>query len=129
MFFIKISVLISFCSNSSGGSTLVSASRDKTVKLLHSKDLSTITTIVAGATMEGAALLRLEDAEYIVAVGDSASVRVWDLNGQQLIACDTYDGEVVTKLLFRSGSAFAVATQDHNFLQYQLSRSKTGALE
>jgi len=99
------------------------------VKLLHSKDLSTITTIVAGATMEGAALLRLEDAEYIVAVGDSASVRVWDLNGQQLFACDTYDGEVVTKLLFRSGSAFAVATQDHNFLQYQLSRSKNGALE
>jgi U3 small nucleolar RNA-associated protein 13 len=115
--------------NSSDGSTLVSASRDKTVKLLNSKDLSTITTIVAGVTMEGAAILRFEDSEYIVAVGDCSSIRVWDLNGQQLIACDTYDGEVVTKLLFRTGCAFAIATQDHNFLQYKLGRSGSGSLE
>lgn len=79
--------------------------------------------------MEGAALLRLEDSEYIVAVGDCTSVRVWDLNGRQLITCDTYDGEVVTKLLFKTGSAFAIATQDHNFLQYKLSRSDEGSLQ
>jgi U3 small nucleolar RNA-associated protein 13 len=115
--------------NSSDGSTLASASRDKTVKLLGAKDLRTITTIVAGVTMEGAAMLQFEDAEYIVAVGDCTSIRVWDLNGRQLIACDTYDGEVVTKLLYRTGSAFAIATQDHNFLQYKLGRSHDGALE
>jgi U3 small nucleolar RNA-associated protein 13 len=108
---------------------LASASRDKTVKLLDAKDLRTITTIVAGVTMEGAAILRFEDAEFIVAVGDCTSIRVWDLNGRQLISCDTYDGEVVTKLLFKSGCAFAIATQDHNFLQYKLRRSENGALE
>ena len=109
--------LIPFFSNSSNGSTLVSASRDKTVKILRSKDLGTITTIVAGVTQEGAALLRFEDTDYIVAVGDAPSVRVWDLHGQQIIAHDTYDGEVVTKMLFKGGSEFAIATQDHNFLQ------------
>jgi U3 small nucleolar RNA-associated protein 13 len=108
---------------------LASASRDKTVKLLNAKDLSTITTIVAGVTMEGAAILRFEDSEYIVAVGDCTSIRVWDLNGRQILECDTYDGEVATKLLFRTGSAFAIATQDHNFLKYELGRSETGALE
>jgi hypothetical protein len=52
--------------------------------------------------MEGAALLQLDDLEYIVAVGDCTSIRIWDQSGCQLISCDTYDGEVVTKLLFRS---------------------------
>jgi len=118
-----------FCFNSSSGTHLVSASRDKTVKLLDAKDLRTITTIVAGATMEGAALLSFEDKEYIVAVGDCTSIRVWDQSGRQLFSCETYDGEVATKLLFRTGSTFAVVTQDHNFLQYKLCRSDTGALE
>jgi len=46
--------------------------------------------------MEGAALLQLDDLEYIVAVGDCTSIRIWDQSGCQLISCDTYDGEVVT---------------------------------
>ena len=110
--------LTPFFSHSSDGRTLVSASRDKTVKILRCKDLGTITTIVAGVTQEGAALMRFEDTDYIVAVGDAPSVRVWDMSGQEMMSRDTYDGEVVTKLLYRGGSAFAVATQDHNFLQY-----------
>jgi U3 small nucleolar RNA-associated protein 13 len=107
----------------------VSASRDKTVKLLDAQDLHVISTIVAGVTMEGAAILNFEGLEYVVAVGDSISIRVWDRNGRLLITCDTYDGEVVTKLLFRTGSEFAVVTQDHNFLKYKLARTGTGALE
>ena len=64
-----------------------------------------------------------------MAVGDCTSIRVWDQNGRQLFSCETYDGEVATKLLFRTGSTFAVVTQDHNFLLYKLGRSDTGALE
>jgi U3 small nucleolar RNA-associated protein 13 len=79
--------------------------------------------------MEGAALLQLDDLEYIVAVGDCTSIRIWDQSGCQLISCDTYDGEVVTKLLFKAGNTFTTVTQDHNFLRYKLGRSDVGALE